>query len=424
MTRIKFVHCADLHLDSPFKGLFDVAPEIAGSIYNATFETYDNIINLCLQERVDALFVAGDIFDGGDRSLKAQLRFVAGLNKLESSGIRSFICHGNHDPLDGWEAQLTYPPGCHRFGPEVTGVPVFENEPERAMVYGISYSHREVRENLVPKFNNVNPGSFNIGLLHANVGTDTGHDSYAPCTLSDLEQSAVNYWALGHVHTNQILRQQDPAVVYPGNPQGRHINEPGGRGVYLVEVTDAKKISMKFRSVDSVRWEAMSLDISELESEQGLLDAMDNLVADCQAAADGRSVIFRLTLFGRGTLHQTLIRPEFVEDSRQSINEIWSQQQPFLWCDRIHVTTGFPFDKDTLRLQSDFVGDLLKISDEVHQGTDFFAEMRNELNELYGRGGMANLFREYPLTETDLRELLADAQEICLDKLLDENSGG
>ena len=234
MSIIKFVHCADLHLDSPFKGLFDVAPAIAKSIYNATFEAYDNIIELCLQEQVDALFVAGDIFDGADRSLRAQLRFIEGLNKLEASGIRSFICHGNHDPLDGWEAQLGYPAGCHRFGPEVSGVPVFSKEPDRTMVYGISYPQREVRENLVPKFNQVDQGPFNIGLLHANVGTDTGHDTYAPCNLSDLEQAGVDYWALGHVHTHQVLRQENPVVVYPGNPQGRHQNEPRLRRTALL----------------------------------------------------------------------------------------------------------------------------------------------------------------------------------------------
>ena len=98
MSIIRFVHAADLHLDSPFKGLSDVQPEIAARLKNATFDAYQNIIDLCISERVDALLVAGDVFDGADRSLRAQLRFMDGLRRLHEAGIRAFICHGNHDP--------------------------------------------------------------------------------------------------------------------------------------------------------------------------------------------------------------------------------------------------------------------------------------------------------------------------------------
>ena len=80
------------------------------------------------------------------------MKFGEGLARLDSAGVRSFICHGNHDPLDGWEARLDLPPGCVRFGPDVTAAPVFPDEPERATVYGISYPRREVRENLSPLF--------------------------------------------------------------------------------------------------------------------------------------------------------------------------------------------------------------------------------------------------------------------------------
>ncbi|MCH7606795.1 MAG: DNA repair exonuclease, partial [Chloroflexi bacterium] len=254
MTRLRFVHAADLHLDSPFSGLRSLAPEIAETLYQATFETYNKIIELCIEEQVDALLVAGDIFDSADRSLRAQLKFVEGLRRLEKAGIRSFICHGNHDPLDGWEAQLTFPEGCHRFGPDVERVPVFKDEPDRAAVYGISYPHREVRQNLVPQFAAIEPVAFSIGLLHANVDNNAGHDAYAPCTLKDLEDTGIDYWALGHVHTRQVLRQAGPTVVYPGNPQGRHPNEPAARGAYIVEVDDAGQVSLEFRAVDVVRW--------------------------------------------------------------------------------------------------------------------------------------------------------------------------
>ena len=199
MAKLRFVHAADLHLDSPFQGIRSQAPEhVAQTLHRATFAAFENIIDLCIRERVDALLVAGDVYDGADRSLRAQLKFVEGLARLDAAGIRSFICHGNHDPLDGWEARLDLPPGCVRFGPEVTGEPVFPNDPERAAVYGISYPRRDVRENLSTLFRGIaSGGGYKVGLLHANVGGNPSHDSYSPCSVADLENSGIDYWGVG-----------------------------------------------------------------------------------------------------------------------------------------------------------------------------------------------------------------------------------
>ena len=94
-------------------------------------------------------------------------------------------------------------------------------------------------------------------MLHANVGGHPDHDSYAPCSVADLAATGLDYWALGHVHTRQVLQGEDPAVVYPGNPQGRHPGETGPRGVYLVEVDDRGGIGLDFRPTDVVRWELL-----------------------------------------------------------------------------------------------------------------------------------------------------------------------
>ena len=300
MTILRFVHAADLHLDSPFRGIRNEAPShVEGALSSATFDAYRNIIDLCLREQVAALLVAGDIYDGADRSLRAQLHFADGLAQLEKAGIRSFIRHGNHDPLDGWEARLDLPAGCVRFGPEVDGFPVFPDEPERATVHGVSYPTREVRENLTPLFAEAGSGQgFNIGLLHANVGGNPDHDSHAPCSVSDLAETGLDYWAMGHVHTRRTLRERNPTIVYPGNPQGRHPNEPGARGVYLVEVDDHGAAHLDFRPMDMVRWETLSLDIGPLDTERALIDAVNSPAEEALAGSQGRSVVARLELAG------------------------------------------------------------------------------------------------------------------------------
>ncbi len=423
MARLGFVHAADLHLDSPFTGLRTVEPAIAGALQEATFDAFSNIIELCVSERVDALLIAGDIFDGADRSLRAQLKFVDGLNRLSNAGIRSFVCHGNHDPLNGWEARLAFPEGSHRFAAEVEGFPVFADDPGRSMVYGISYPRREVRENLVPRFGGVERGPFNIALLHANVDSDPAHEAYAPCSLGDLERTAaIDYWALGHVHTRRVLRETGPSIVYPGNPQGRHPNERGPRGVYLVEVSDSGQVHLDFRPVDVVRWARLELDISGLEAEQSLFDRLEQELATRRDQADGRSTLFRLVLGGRGPLHHSLIRPGFVDDLLERINETGSQERPFFWCERIQVSTASLIDREQERHRGDFVGDLVRLRDEWQKTPNCLGEIRENLQELYGRGNAGRFLREHLPTDEELLELMAGAEAACLAELLEEDN--
>ena len=419
MTRLRFVHAADLHLDSPFRGMRSEAPDyVADSLRQATFDAYRNIIDLCLQEGVDALLVAGDIYDGADRSLRAQLRFVDGLNRLEAAGIRSFICHGNHDPLDGWEARLTLPPGCVRFGPEVSAEPVFLDEPDRAAVYGVSYPRREVRENLTPLFADTVAGSgYRVGLLHANVGGNPDHDSYAPCSVTDLAETGLDYWALGHVHTRQVLRQERPTIVYPGNPQGRHPLETGARGVYLVEVDDHGSVSLDFRPVDIVRWETVEIGIAGLETEQELLDALDAATARCADNSQGRSVLVRLSLTGRGPLHRWLRHPDTLEELRLRVNEQYAGHRQWLWCERIQADTASPVDREQVAQRDDFVGDLARIGAEIRRHPDALVELRDSLRQLYVSSNAAAYLRNSLPSDSVLLDLLEAAEEECLASL-------
>ena len=422
MPLIKFAHAADLHLDSPFKQIGSEAPpQVADALVRATFEAYDRIIDLCIDQRVDALLVAGDVYDGADRSLRAQRAFIAGLERLDEAGIRSFVCHGNHDPLDGWEANLDYPPGCHRFGTEWESAPVFQDDPGRAVVTGISYPTREVRENLAAELRAA-PGPFQIGLLHANVGGNPAHASYAPCSVDDLLRSGIDYWALGHVHTREALRDAAPTVIYPGNPQGRHPNERGARGVYVVEVGDDRSVHPRFHPVDVVRWEQLDLDISELRSEQDLLDELPRRVAELLQAAGGRPLVFRADLRGRGPLHASLRRSGLLRDLReQVVNAAFESRDPFAWCERITDRTAPEIDRRARSEGADFVAELLRLSSAAQADPDQLAELEPELDLLYGNQRFRFLRGEEPRGE-DLAALLQEAEAIALDLLVEDDA--
>lgn len=418
MSLLRFVHAADLHLDSPFSGLkANAPPNVAETLQKATFEAYENIVDLCIAEQVDALLVAGDIFDSADRSLRAQRAFVSGLEQLHEAGVRSFICHGNHDPLDGWEAQLTYPPSCHRFGRQFECVPVIEQSPETAVVYGISYPVREVRENLVEQLGTIDSSPFSIGLLHANVGSNTNHDAYAPCTISDLEQSGVDYWALGHVHARQILREGGPTVVYPGNPQGKNPTETGTKGVFLVNVDDNANIDLEFRCTDAVRWVHLNLDVSELQTEQDLIDVLDELFQRCLSEAQFRSVISRLTLTGRGALSDSLRQEDFIDDLRDSINEDWSYRSKFVWCERIENLTAPQINRAERVAGSDFVAEFLRLCDRAKSDHQLQEQLRASFDVLLDHRRFRRYLPNDVFKETELPTLINEAESVALDLL-------
>ena len=238
-------------------------------------------------------------------------------------------------------------------------------------MYGISYPRREVRENLSPLFRlAVSGGGFNIGLLHANVGGNPNHDSYSPCSVADLEGARIDYWALGHVHTRQVLRDQGPTVVYPGNPQGRHPFETGARGVYLVEVDDSGAPQLEFHTVDVVRWEIVSVDIAGLETEQALIDAISNRVESVLAESDGRPVVFRLALTGRGPMHRWLRRDGTADDLLEQTNERSANSYPWAWCERIRMDTASPVDREEVAKREDFTGDLARLCAELRESPE------------------------------------------------------
>ena len=417
---LRFVHAADLHLDSPFTGVRAVAPDtVAQSLYAATFDAYNNIIDLCISERVDALLVAGDIYDGADRSLRAQRAFIEGLRRLEAAGIRSFVCHGNHDPLDGWEARLEYPAGCYRFGGDFQAVSVFSDEPDRAVVYGISYPTRDVYDNLALRLGPVADHAFSIGLLHANVGGNPDHTLYAPCSLHDLVQSGIDYWALGHVHTRQILNDRSPTVVYPGNSQGRHPNETGARGVYLVDVDADGNVRLEFRATDTVRWERVGIDIGVLETEQDLLDKLHDEMQALLDGAEGRSVVTRITLAGRGEVNRLLRQPNAVEDLLEGINDQWARRLPFAWCERIEDATASPLDRDTRRVGADFLAEVLRTVDQMKDSPVFPPELQSGLTDLYRHGR----FRRYVSEPTDeeFAGLIDEAEAMAINLLAEDD---
>jgi len=419
-TLFSFIHCADLHLDSPFEGLQAVAPEIGRALWNATFQAYERILEVAIENRVGFIIVAGDVYDGADRSLRAQLRFREGLLRAREAGIQVYVAHGNHDPLSGWEAGLTVPDNVHRFGGEqVDCIDFWRDGRVLARIYGISYTEREVTENLVPLFPSPFPGPFAIGILHCNVGADPDYDNYAPCGLTDLVDAGLNYWALGHVHNRRQLREGRPWVVYPGNTQGRSVRECGPRGCFLVRVDGTGQAHLEFCPTDVVRWFQEEIPISGLGGLDALLEELQGVKEEIRTRAEGRGAIVRLSLSGRGDLHGLLRPLDLNRDLVGHLREGEAGRPDFVWLESVHNQTRPLLNLEARREVQDFVGDFLRAAQALRlvnnpgSGLREILAARPEHRPLKAELGA--------LTEADLMSLLEEAETLGLDLLLPED---
>ena len=96
---MKFIHFADAHLDSPFRGLSFLPSEEFNHIYQAADQSLKRIIDLALAEKVDLVLIAGDTFDSSQPSPRAQLFFAAQVKRLTDAQIQVVMIFGNHDHM-------------------------------------------------------------------------------------------------------------------------------------------------------------------------------------------------------------------------------------------------------------------------------------------------------------------------------------
>lgn len=420
MKPLRFAHLADLHLDTPFKGLGNVMSDLAKKLRDASLEAWDRAVEICQAENVDFVLIAGDVYDNEIAGVRAQLRFLWGVRALSEAGIPTFIVHGNHDPAGGrWSAVPEWPEGVTVFGhDEVETIPVRRDGEVIALVHGISYPERHVAANLARRFQRDPNGLFQIGLLHASVGDHPEHGSYAPCSLEDLRRSGLDYWALGHIHKREVLQDADPTVVYPGNLQARHANEPGAKGFYIVDVPNrAVQPQLTFRPADRWRFDRIEVDLTSTQIDS--LPDLHTLLTDQAAALSdehaGCGLILRAEVRGASTFHAELHRA----GTEGLLEVLRDAASPDLWWADLRLATRPAFDRQQRLEAGDFLSDLLQHSDtEAQQADQLVAQLIRELERHPKLTGVA---RELDLSQLNrIAEELWEEAELSALHLLDE----
>jgi DNA repair exonuclease SbcCD nuclease subunit len=379
---VKFVHAADLHIDSPLRGLgaYDGAP--VERVREATRRALANLVQLCLDERAAFLVLAGDVFDGEWKDFNTGLFFLRELNRLRDAGTRVFLVRGNHDAASEVTRSLTWPAHVHVFADDRAESIVLEEH--GVALHGLSYPRREVRDSLLPHYPAPIDGALNIGVLHTNVGGGTTHLNYAPSTVDELVRKGYDYWALGHVHAHEVLHRA-PWVVYPGNTQGRHIRETGPKGAVVVSVERGAVASVRHAPLDVVRWREVALSLDGDDGVDELYDKAREQLGHARDEADGRLVAARLVVEGATRAHADVAagRDRVVAELRARALDFGDA----LWLEKVELKTRPQVALDELRTSEGFVGELLRAVDEARRDPALAAELRTHLQPLIDKLG-------------------------------------
>ena len=335
----RFVHTADLHLDSPLRSLALRDPDLAGLIGDATRRAFSNLVDLCIDEGAEALMIAGDLYDGDQTSMKTALFLADCLRRLDEAGVRTFIVRGNHDAESRITRELALPEGAKAFRGRSEAAML--DRPDGAFpvaVHGVSFGKPHAPESLVPKFRPPVPGAFNIGLLHTSLGGVPGHDPYAPCSVADLAGTGFDYWCLGHVHKRAVHREK-PHVVMPGMPQGRHIGEAGPKSVTLVRVADDGSVACEERAVSVAQFERVTVDLAGVADWREMTERIGASLERARAGLRADRLVARLELTGGTPLNWRLRRErELVEgEARHCAGAAGNS-----WIEKVELATGEP----------------------------------------------------------------------------------
>jgi len=396
----KFIHTADIHLDSPLHGLerYEGAP--VDEIRGATRRALENLVDLAIREQVDFVIVAGDVYDGDWKDHNTGLFFVAQMSRLRDRRIPVIMISGNHDSANKMTKSLRLPDNVEVLSHKEAQTATTPRLAELGIaIHGRSFGNAAEFDNMVLNYPPKQSGCFNIGVLHTSLNGAEGHAPYAPCTLDDLRRKQYDYWALGHVHTRAEV-SADPPVIFCGNLQGRHIRETGPKGCYVVTVDDAGKVQAEFTSLDVFRWDLCTVGIENALRIDDVFNSLSKELSQAVRRNENMPLAVRIIVTGRTCLHDHLL-----SDPIRWTNEFRAlalqESQGNLWIEKVKFQTFPTVVADAEAAPDGPLGALASYLKELSADDEQLVELSREF---------ADLFRKLP------GELFQDDDSLSIEK--------
>ena len=418
---MRFIHAADLHLDSPLKGLERYADAPAGEIREAPRQALKNLVQLAVEQRVAFVVISGDVYDGDWPDYNTGVFFAAQMSRLREAGIRVALIRGNHDAASQITRELKLPENVHVFPSQQPATLVLDEF--GVAIHGQSFATQSVTDDLSLNYPAACRGLFNIGMLHTSAGGREGHENYAPCTVAGLVAKGYDYWALGHVHQREEL-WHDPWIVFPGNLQGRHVRETGPKGCSIVTVEDCRVTEVEHKTLDVVRWCECDVRADGARDRDELLSRVQSALRLAVDAADGRLLAARVIVRGVCPAHGDVVQhvEQFIADCRVAANDLGSGR---VWIEKVQLATRAELDMDDLAAGTDPLAQLLQFCRRLPDNPVVLSDLLTDFRDLHQklplelRQGPDALRLDDP---TFLVGLLPEIEQLLVPRLLDNES--
>lgn len=373
---MRFIHAADIHLDSPLTGLSAYPDAPAEMLRTATRDAFTNLVSEAIEQEVDFVVIAGDLYDGTWKDHNTGIYFCKEMGRLKKAGIPSYVLFGNHDAESEMTKQLQLPDNVFRF--ETRKPTTFRLNHLKVALHGRSFKEAATTENLVTGYPAPVHGMFNIGVLHTGLEGGTVHANYAPCSLGELHAKGYHYWALGHVHEHRIWKGTS-TIVFPGNLQGRHIRETGPHGAVLVTADESGVQNVERLLVDVLRWHSLEVDVAKCKSLPEVVRAigkgLEGIVENGPASIP---TAIRVTVTGKTPAHGELFGME--SQLRAEVLALAAAIGPDrLWVEKVKVGTLPLDDGEALRVRADALADLQDLLVAAETDSDFLKGLQEDL---------------------------------------------
>lgn len=403
MKQVSFIHAADLHLDSPMVGLKNLPDPIFRRLRESSFQALKKITNAAIEKNVDFVLLAGDLFDGEDRSLKAQSFLRTEMLKLESQGIPVYVVHGNHDHLSGEWINLEMPSNVYVFSEEVEVVKLQTRNGTLVNLYGFSYANRHIYERKITDYRKIGEADFHIGILHGNEEGGNEHGNYAPFYVKEMLEKDFDYWALGHIHKRKIL-SNDPPIIYPGNIQGRNKKEKDIKGCYYVNLSEFNT-TLEFHETSDVVWEDAIIDLVGVRHFHEVFQKCLSILNTYRKEHMG--TLLTLSLINI-ELEDYRERRILEEELIELLQENEQEEESFVWVIEIEAGLHKKINREQIIGESEFCKELLTTVDQYKNDA-------HSLSALFYH----QLGRKYlsPFSTEEHEQLLKKAESLLLDYL-------
>jgi DNA repair exonuclease SbcCD nuclease subunit len=414
---VKFLHCADVHIDSPLRGLSSGEGVPVEEVRGATRAAFDNLVTLAVDEGVTAVVIAGDLYDGDRDDYDTAIYLNRQFSRLGEHGIPVVLAYGNHDAASEITRRLRPPENVRVFSharPET-----FVLEDAGLALHGQSYRSRAVTQDLSSAYPDRVPGYVNLGVLHTCLDGRPGHEPYAPCRLDALYARGYEYWALGHVHTRDELRRDGAWIVFPGNIQGRHARENGAKGASLVEYSGEQIVGVEHRDLYTVRWTRVPVDVSEAGTLDDVLASVGDAVATATADEGARLTAVRVELRGHTRVATELVRTR--ESWEAQLRADLAGASARVWLEKVESHVSLPQDSEHMPDQGEAIKSIQEAVASLREDEEERARLTFEFSALRAKlgGDLSHLVDLgcADLTETGIGVLLEEAQDLLVAEL-------